>query len=260
MSSKEHLLFLRKSKRNKIIIRSFQILIFFLFILFYELFGRNNIINSFITSYPSKIFSSLISLFINNNLLFHIFITLKEVILSFIITNIISIIVSLILFLFNTFDKIVEPYLTMINSLPKVALGPLIIISFGSSSSSIIAMAVLISVFTSIETISNCFKNTSTSIIKMLKSFNASTIQIIWYAIIPCNYKNIISSFKISISLCLIGTIMGEFLSSKSGVGYLILYGTQVFNMSLVMASIIVLLIMSLCLYLIIKYIEKHLI
>ena len=157
------------------------------------------------------------------------------------------------------FDRIIDPFLTMANSLPKVALGPLIIIIMGSNQRSIILMAVLISIFTSIQSISMCFKSTNKEEIKVLRSFGAKNVDVIRLCVIPSNIHNIISSFKISISLCLIGTIMGEFLTSKAGVGYLIIYGMQIFNMSLVMSNIIVLLLMSLLLYGFIRLIEKHL-
>ena len=148
----------------------------------------------------------------------------------------------------------------MINSLPKVALGPLIIIIFGANIKSIIVMALLINLIISIITIYNGFINIDEQKIKMIKSFKANKYQILTKLIIPSSYKTIISSLKLNISMSLIGVIMGEFLVSKAGIGYLIIYGTQVFNLSLVMAGILILVIISYILYKIITFIENKLI
>lgn len=148
----------------------------------------------------------------------------------------------------------------MINSLPKVALGPLIIIIAGANMKSIIIMALLINLIVSIITIYNGFLNIDDKKIKLIKSFGATKLQILFKLVIPSSYKTIISSLKLNISMSLIGVIMGEFLVSKEGIGYLIIYGTQVFNLSLVMAGILILVIISYILYKIIIFIESKLI
>ena len=167
--------------------------------------------------------------------------------------------VSTLIYESKTFDKIIDPYLTAFNSLPKVALGPIIIIWVGANQKSIVLMAVLISVIVGIQSVSIGFKSTNQNRIKLLKSLGASEVDILRYAVVPSNYKIIINSSKISVGLCLIGVIMGEFLTSKAGIGYLILYGSQVFNLTLVMSGIVILLIISIVLYGIINKIEKHL-
>ena len=148
----------------------------------------------------------------------------------------------------------------MINSLPKVALGPLIIIIAGANTKSVIVMALLINLIVSIITIYNGFLNIDEKKIKMIKSFGANKLQILTKLVIPSSYKTIISSLKLNISMSLIGVIMGEFLVSKEGLGYLIIYGTQVFNLSLVMAGILILVIISYILYKIITFSEGKLI
>lgn len=257
--SEEQVEFLKKYKNNKRKIKIIQFSIFIGFILIWEILGRLEIINTFITSYPSLIFKTIINLLFHESLIHHILVTLSETLVSLFISLIISLIISILIYLNETFDKIIEPYLTALNSLPKVALGPLIIIFIGASQKSVILMAVLISVVVSIESISLGFKNTNKNRIKILKTFNASNLDLLKYVVIPSNYSVIISAAKVSTGLCLIGVVMGEFLTSKAGLGYLILYGSQVFNLTLVMSSIVILLILSIILYLIIKYIEKRL-
>ena len=120
-------------------------------------------------------------------------------------------------------------------------------------------MAVLISLIVSIQTVYNGFINTDKNKIKLLKTFGASKKDILFKVVIPYNYNVIINSLKINISMCLIGVIMGEFLTSKAGIGYLILYGSQIFNLNLVMSGIVILIILSIVLYELTKYIEKRL-
>ena len=124
-------------------------------------------------------------------------------------------------------------------------MGPLIIIWVGASINSIIFMALLISTFVTIINIYSGFVTTDKSYITLLKSLGATRGQIFRKVIFPSNYVNIISSLKINISMSLIGVIMGELLVSKSGLGYLIMYGSQVFNINLVITSVVILGVIS---------------
>ncbi len=258
--SKERLKYLKKRKKEKIIVFSMQILLFIAFIFLWELFARLKIINTFLTSSPSKIITTLVNLYNTNNLFNHISITVYETILSFILSILIGIVVASILWWNNLLSKIIDPYLTILNSLPKVALGPIIIIWIGANMNSIIFMALLISSIISIITIYNGFKNTDIEKIKLMKSLNATKFQIYTTLILRGNIDTIISSLKINISMCLIGVIMGELLVSKEGIGYLIMYGSQVFNLNLVMTGVILLVIISCILYYLISYLERKLV
>ena len=252
--------YVRSIKRNKLLVLLGQISISAIFIVIWELLSKYKVINSFIFSSPSRIINTITYLFKYNNLLYHIWVTSYEVIISFIITFIISLIISIILYEIEYLSKVFDPYLTMLNSLPKVALGPIIIIWVGANTKSIILMAILISLIVSIQTIYNGFINTDKNKIKLLKTFGASKNDILLKVVIPYNYNIIINSLKINVSMCLIGVIMGEFLTSKAGIGYLILYGFQIFNLNLVMSGIVILIILSIILYELTKYIEKRLI
>lgn len=252
--------YLKKLKIRKIFILICQVLIVIAFLSLWEILANKNIINTFVFSKPSKILETIINLINQNNLFNHIFTTLEEVLISFTLGIILGLIIAIILYEFPILSDIIDPFLTMINSLPKVALGPLIIIIFGANIKSIIVMALLINLIISIITIYNGFINIDEQKIKMIKSFKANKYQILTKLIIPSSYKTIISSLKLNISMSLIGVIMGEFLVSKAGIGYLIIYGTQVFNLSLVMAGILILVIISYILYKIITFIENKLI
>ena len=251
--------YIKSIKRKKTLVLLSQILISIIFFVIWELLSKYKVINPFIFSSPSRIIKTIINLFENNRLIYHIWVTSYETLIAFIITFIISLIISIILYESWFLSKIFDPYLTMLNSLPKVALGPIIIIWVGANTKSIILMAVLISLIVSIQTVYNGFINTDKNKIKLLKTFGASKKDILFKVVIPYNYNVIINSLKINISMCLIGVIMGEFLTSKAGIGYLILYGSQIFNLNLVMSGIVILIILSIVLYELTKYIEKRL-
>lgn len=258
--SREQVLYLKKKKREKVLVISTQIFLIIAFFVLWEFLSQKNYINSFIFSSPSKIVNTIIGLINTNNLLPHIWTTLSEILIAFFIGIILAFIIAIILYQFPIIEKIVDPFLTMLNSLPKVALGPLIIIIVGANKTSIITMALLINLVVTIITIYTGFINTDQTKIKLLKSFKATKMQILTKLVIPNSYETIISSLKLNISMTLIGVIMGEFLVSKQGIGYLIIYGTQVFNLSMVMSGILILIIVSYIMYLIVGYIEKILI
>ena len=260
MYSEEHKKYLKKRKIRKLLITLTQLLILILLIATWELLAHYKIINTFISSSPSRIVNTIIDLHNQNNLYHHIWITIYETIISFGLGTILGIIIAIILWWNNFIYKVLDPYLTVINSLPKVALGPIIIIFFGANINSIMIMALLISVIVTIMTVYNGFNETDPNKIKLLKSFNASKWQILKMIILPSSYSTIVSSLKINISMSLIGVIMGEFLVSKEGIGYLIMYGSQVFNLNLVMSGIIILMIVSIIMYKAVSYIEKILI
>ena len=255
--SKEHTLYLKKIKKNKQIIIFFQITIFILFIFIWQILANKDIINTFIFSSPKKVINTIINLYNKHNLLSHIWVTTYEVIISFSIATILGIIIATILWFNKTIYKIVEPYLTILNSLPKVALGPIIIIWFGANIKSIIVMALLISLILTIINVYEGFNNIDKNKIDLMKTLGSNKIQLYTKLIFPGSISTIISTLKINISMSLIGVIMGEFLVSKKGIGYLILYGSQVFNLSLVISGIFILMIVAFIMYYVVSLLEK---
>ena len=255
--SKEHIEYLKNIKRNKIFITIMRISIILVFLILWEILARFKMINTFLSSSPSHVISTVSSLINDNSLFSHIGITLYETIISFVIAALIGLVVASMLWWNKTLAKIVDPYLTVLNSLPKVALGPLIIIWVGASVNSIIFMALLISTFISIINIYNGFISTDIGFINLLKSLGASKKEIFLKVIIPSNYKNLINTAKVLVGMDLIGVIMGELLVSKKGLGYLIMYGSQVFNIDLVITSVVILGIISYLMYFIISKLEE---
>lgn len=259
MFSKEHISYLKKLKKERILVRLFQLLIIVIFIVVWQILANNGIINTFIASSPKKVVETIISLHKTGDLYHHIFVTLYETLFSFGLGTILGFLIATLLWWNKLLSKVIDPYLTVINSLPKVALGPIIIIWGGAGIKSIIIMALLISTVITIINVTDGFNSAPANQIKLLKSFNASKLQIFYKLILPYSFKIIISALKINISMSLIGVIMGEFLVSKEGIGYLIVYGSQTFNLNLVITGTIILAILSAIMYYSILYIEKKL-
>lgn len=241
--------YIKKYKRKIIIIKVIQISIILLFIILWQLLSDNKIINTFIFSSPLRIINTINNLYISNQLLSNILTTIKEIIFSFILGFVISLALALLLYLSNTFYKIVDPFINLLNSLPKVCLGPILIIWFGANTNTIIVMSLLINIIVCTQTLYTGFINCNKYNLLLFKSFKASKFSTIIHLIIPSSYKNIITALKLNLSMTLIGVIMGEFLVSKSGIGYLIIYGTQVFNLDLVYSGIFMLIILSYIIY-----------
>ncbi len=257
--SREHEEYLKKEKKNIIIIHLTQVIIIIFLFSIWELLAQFEIINTFLYSSPSKIITTILNLLHKNTLFNHISITIYEVIISFLISAFLSLILSTILWWNKFIAKVFEPFLTIINSLPKVALGPLIIIWAGASIKSIIIMSLTISLFITVINFYQAFISTNDNYIILMKSFNAKKRDIFFKVILPSNKENIISSLKINMSMNFIGVIMGELLVSKKGLGYLIMYGSQVFNITLVITAILLLGILSFLFYYLINYVEKKL-
>ena len=241
--------FIKKYKRKQIFIIVTQLLIIITFLSVWQFLSSKKIINPFIFSSPLKILKTLKTLFVNNQLFINIFTTLIEIVIAFILCFLISFIMATLLFLSNTFYKIIDPFLNILNSLPKISIGPILIIWFGANSTSIIVMALLINILVCTETLYVGFIKCNKYEQLLFDSLGANKFQKLFYLVIPSSFDSLISSLKLNISMTLIGVIMGEFLVSKKGIGHMIIYGTQVFNLDLVYTAILILLVLSFLIY-----------
>ena len=208
MHSHEYKIYVRKKRINKILVHITQILILLFLIFIWEYLSSKNIINAFIYSSPSKVVKTIIDLYKVNNLFNHIWVTIYETIISFSLATILGTLIAIILWYSKFLYKVMDPYLTVLNSLPKVALGTIIIILCGANIKSIIIMALLISLIITISNVYSGFVNTDKNRIKLMQSFHASKWQILKYLVIPYNYHVIINSLKINVGMSLVG-LMG---------------------------------------------------
>ena len=209
--------YLRKLKKDKISVIVVQIALVLGLIILWEVLANAKSIDSCIMSKPSRIWETLVNLS-SNGLLTHIGITCFETIVGFLSGAVLGIIIAIILWWSNFLSKVFDPFLVILNSLPKTALGPVIIVWVGSGMPAIIVMGLAISLIVTILEISNGFKNTDKEKIKMAKSFNSTKWQVLTKIVIPANISTFFNSLKINIGLSLVGVITGEFLVSKGGL------------------------------------------
>lgn len=238
--SKERRKYLKKIRANKFLVILTQFSVLVSFLIMWEILANNKVIDSFITSQPSRIFNTFMNL-TQNDLLNHLKVTTYETLIGFGLGTIMGVGIAIILWWSKFLAKVSEPFLVVLNSLPKVALGPIIIIWVGSGMPAIIVMAIAISLIVTILEMLNGYLRTDKEIIKMAKTFKCNKLQLLIKIVIPANIGTFINSLKVNIGLSLVGVISGEFLVSKAGLGYLIVYGGQVFKLDLVMTSVIIL-------------------
>lgn len=255
--SKAHSDYLRKNNTKKFLIVLTQITILVAFILGWELLSKYEIISSFFFSSPSKIIKTIGELYNSGELFHHARITLNETLIGFTIATLVGFVVAFVLWYSDFLRRVTEPYLVVLNSLPKIALGPIIIVWFGAGEKAIIFMCILIVIIVTIMNILNSFTSCDKQLIALSQSLGANKIQIFFKLVLPSSLKDIVTTLKVNVGLSWIGAIMGEYLVSRAGLGYLLIYGGQVFNLNLVMTATIILCILASLMYFAVALFEK---
>lgn len=249
--------FLVKQRKYKTKILIIQLLILLIFLIGWEILSKFNIIDAFLFSSPSSIFKLLITYIKNGTIWKHIGISSLETILGLFIGTALGLIIAILLWWSDHLAKILDPMLVVLNALPKTALAPILIIWAGTGIKGIMVVAISISIVITIISGYNYFKSVEEDKIKMMLAFKATKWQILTKLIIPGNIGNILNIIKINIGMSWIGVIVGEFVVSRAGIGYLIVYGSQVFKMTLVMMGVLVLSVIAFLMYEIVNIIEK---
>ena len=250
--------YLAQISRHKKQVRIVRSLLLLLFLALWELTARLELIDSFIFSSPSLIASCLISMAMDGSLFYHTGVTLIETLLSFLLVITISLGAALLLWSNRTLFEILEPFLVVLNSLPKSALAPILIVWLGNRMRTIVTVAVSVALFGAILTLYTGFYQTDPDKVKLIYSLGGTRKDVLTKVLLPSSIPLIISNMMVNVGLGLVGVIIGEFLSSKAGLGYLIIYSSQVFQMTLMVTSITVLCLVSIALYQIIALLEKR--
>ncbi|HEY8423984.1 MAG TPA: ABC transporter permease [Clostridia bacterium] len=256
--SEEHIKYLKRLKINKLSILSAQIGLLIGLLLLWEILTRFMVLDPLFFSSPSRIIKTAVEMFSQKEIYKHIGITLYECFLGFSISTAAGALIAIGLWWSNYLRRVLDPYLVVLNSLPKIALGPAIIVIMGLGMKAIVTMAILICIIITITTILNGMLTCDPDKVLLMKSMGASKWQILFKLLLPYSIPNLISVLKINIGLSWIGTIMGEYLTSRAGLGYLIVYGGQVFKMDLVMTSVFLLCVMAAGMYFLVSLIEKR--
>lgn len=259
LENEEYKKYFKKIKIKKLKLSIIKVTIFLLIIVIWQLIASLEIVDTFFISSPKRIADCLIRLYEEGNLIKHILITIVEVIISLPISMMIGFIISCILWRFKKLHEILEPYLAVLNSIPKICLAPLIIFWFGNNVYAIIFMSIIMATTVTILNLISSFNNVEEEKIELLQTFGASKIQILKYLIIPNSISNLFSILKTNIGLCWIGVILGEFQVGKNGLGFLISYGSMVCKIDIVVSSILIIVLISFILYKIIEFTQKRL-
>lgn len=249
--------FLSAQKRHKRTITVSRLCVFIFFLGLWEASTRIGLIDSFIFSSPSKIFLCAYGMALDHSLLTNIGITLFETLASFFLVILYALIVTIILWFNKHVSETLEPYLVVLNSLPKSALAPLLIVWLGANYNTIIITGMSVAIFGSILSLYNSFQSVDAEEVKLIYTLGGSKLHVLTKVVLPSSLPSLFSLMKVNIGLCLVGVIIGEFIAARAGLGYLIIYGSQVFKLDWVIMSIVILCIIAVVLYQAIVAAEK---
>ncbi|GAA0762425.1 ABC transporter permease [Clostridium sartagoforme] len=257
--SKEHEDYIKKIKRDRIKVAIFRIAILVVFIALWEVAARLKWIDPFLTSSPTRIINSFLSFVKEGTLLKHILVTCYETVLGFMLGTLLGAFIAIILWSSPFTSKVLDPYLVVLNALPKVALAPIVIFWVGNGMTAIIVIALLISIVTTIITVLTGFNEVDKGKLKLMQTLQATKFQTLKYLVFPANIQVLISALKINVGLSWVGVIMGEFLVAREGLGFLIVYGGQISQLDMVMMSIVILSIIAFVMYKVVSRLEEKL-
>ena len=256
--SAEHVEYLKRTARRKRLIAAVRLLLLIAAIAFWEAAGRCGLADPFIVSSPSRVVRTIAGLYSRGELFSHILTTFSETVAGFVFGTAIGVLAAVILWFCPFMERVLDPYLVVLNALPKIALGPILIVWVGAGAEAIIVMALLVSTVVTVMTVLAGFLEQGSEKQQLMLTLGASRMQTFLKAVLPGSVPTIMSALKISVGMSWVGVIVGEYLVSKRGLGYLIVYGGQVFKLDLVMASITVLCVLAVVMYYAVAAVEKR--
>ena len=252
--------YLRARKRRRNAVSFLQVFLLLSFLVLWEIAARAEWIDPFIFSCPTRVLETLTNLWRSGDLWLHLGTSCLETVVGFLLGTAIGTLAAAALWWSDFASAVLGPYLVVLNALPKTALGPIFIVWMGAGTASIITMTLAISVITTILSMHAGFLTVDPQQIRLMRTLGAGKGQIFCYLVFPANLHTLVSTLKVSVGLSWVGVIMGEFLVSRAGLGYLIVYGSQVFNMDLVMSTVLLLAIAAVMMYLAVLWLEKLLV
>ncbi len=249
--------FLDKKRRQRHWIAAARLLLFLLFLALWEGAAQAGLIDAFIFSSPSRVYNTFKTMLLDKSIFLHVGSTLMETLVSFAFVILLSLLIAVLLWLCPMLSQILEPYLVILNSLPKSALAPLLIVWLGANQRTIIVAGMSVAVFGSILTLYTGFAQVDAEKIKLIYTLGGNRRDVLGKVVLPSSIPILINTMKVNIGLCLVGVVIGEFIGSRQGLGYLIIYGSQVFKLDWVIMSIVLLCIMALGLYSLLRLLER---
>ncbi|MFD2115855.1 ABC transporter permease [Paenibacillus yanchengensis] len=254
-----HAAYRSKERKQSIAVKVVQLSILIAFIGLWEMAGQKKWIDPLLFSFPSKLVKQLYTTMVDGTIWPHIGVTVAETIVGFALGTFLGTVLAALLWWSPFWAKVFDPFLVVLNSMPKVALGPIFIVAFGPGFTSIVAITLMVTVIITTINIYNQFKEIDSGYIKVVRLFGASRWQLFRKVILPGSFPVIIATLKVNVGLAWIGVIVGEFLVAKAGLGYLIIYGFQVFNFTLVLSTLVVIAVVAVIMYQLVVWLERKL-
>ena len=251
--------YLRDLRRQRRRVRIWQIAVLAGFFILWELSCHLGFSDGFLVSCPSRIAATFINLCRSGDVLVHVGTSCWETAVGFLLGTAVGTLIAVAMWWWPTLSRVLDPYLVVLNALPKTALGPIFIVWMGAGTGAIIVMTLAISLIVTILNMYEGFRATDAQKIRLMAAMGASRAQMLWKLVLPANYATLLNTLKVNVGLSWVGVIMGEFLVSRAGLGYLIVYGSQVFNMDLVMTSVVILAAAAVVMYRLVLWVEKFL-
>ena len=255
--SEEHAKYLAALRRRSRVTRALRLLLLLLLVCLWEAAGRLGWADPFIISSPLRVVKTIASLHASGELWGHIIATFAETVAGFLAGTALGCLIAAALWFFPAAERVLDPYLVVLNALPKIALGPILIVWVGAGPSAIIVMALLVSTVVTVMSVLAGFNETGAARQRLMRTLGATRLQTFMKAVLPASVPTIMSALKISVGMSWVGVIVGEYLVSRRGLGYLIVYGGQVFKLDLVMASIVILCALAAVMYYAVALLEK---
>ena len=255
--SPERRRYLVARRRKTVFIQTARVLLLVGLLVAWELAARWRWVDPFIVSSPSRVAATIGNLYTSGDLWLHVGTSCLETTIGFVLGTVLGTLVAVCLWWSDTLSRLLDPYLVVLGALPKTALGPIFIVWIGAGTASIIAMTLAISIVVTIMDMHTGFLSTDKQKIRLMRALGASRGQILRLLVFPANYDTLFNTLRVNVGLSWVGVIMGEFLVSKAGLGYLIVYGSQVFNMDLVMATVLLLAVAAVVMYQLILWLER---
>lgn len=257
---KERWLQHRKHKKNLARqVLATQLLLLLSLIGLWELAGRLRWIDVLIFSYPSKVGAQIIKDIVTGELWPHLFMTVGETVVGFLLGTLVGTGIAILIWWSPFLSKVLDPYMVVFNSMPKVALGPIFIVLFGAGFTAIVITTLSITVIVTTLVVYNSFNEVDSNLVKVIRTFGGNRKDVFAKAILPASFPAIISTLKVNVGMSWVGVIVGEFLVAKIGLGYLIVYGFQVFNFTLVLSSLVIIAVVATAMYQMVVYVERKL-
>lgn len=244
----------KRRKRNVLGVRSVLLVMFFAL---WEAGARMGWIDELLFSYPTKVFQQIFADIANGSLWPHLGMTVGETAVGFLLGTLLGTLLAVLIWWSPFLSDVLDPYMVVFNSMPKVALGPIFIVMFGAGFTSIVVTTLSITVIITTLVVYNSFCSVDPNLVKVVRSFGASRVQVFKKVILPASFPTVVSTLKVNVGMSWVGVIVGEFLVAKSGLGYLIIYGFQVFNFTLVMSSLVIIAVVATAMYQLVVYVEK---